>query len=145
MSDHPDTIYSPESFDKSQWHIECPYCGETIGFDGIFNWGWMLDLLPRKISPMDFDGVIEAGQGHYLIMETKDTGKEIPTGQMYTLSRLHRAKSFVVMMIWGKDKPEYFTWIKRNGQKADVMQAGIGNARDFIDSWIKAAEGGLLD
>lgn len=137
---HPPTIYNPEVFDKSQWQIECPHCGNMIGFDGIFHWGWLLDLLPRKISPMDFDGVLEAGQGHYLIFETKDIKNELPQGQLYTLSRLHRAKSFTVMIVWGKTEPEQFTWIKRDGSQSGIFKQGVEEARRFVEKWISWAE-----
>jgi len=135
----PDTIYNPEKFKDAQWNILCPHCNEYIGFDGVFHWGWLIDLLPRKMSPMDFDGVIES-QLHYLIMETKGLQVEIPKGQLYTLGRLNRAKDFVVMQIWGKNEPEQFTWIKRDGEPSGIYLYDVKAAREFVRKWVEYAE-----
>lgn len=94
---------------------------------------------------MDFDGVLELGQGHFLIFETKNMGTDIPRGQLYTLGRLHRAKSFTVMQIWGKTEPEQFTWIKRDGHNSEIFGYGLEEARRFVKNWIRCAEGGRLD
>ncbi len=104
----PDTIKHPENFIDSQWSIRCPHCDEIIGFDGVFHWGWTQGCFGEtKITPMDFDGVVER-HGHYLIFETKDVGKDTPLGQRITLENLTQAKSFCIIKVWGKVKPESF-------------------------------------
>lgn len=55
-------------------------------FDGEFDWDFLLPAFKgTKIQPMDYDCVTERN-GHRLIIETKDTGKDIPIGQQITLT-----------------------------------------------------------
>jgi hypothetical protein len=126
MNDLPDTIKHPSNFVDSQWHIECPHCNRIIGFDGIFDWHWVIqgirDANPEsKIMPTDFDGVIERCR-HYLVMETKDMGIPIPKGQILTLDKLRHPRSFTTMQIWGKRNPEkiIITWPNGNQNNYDV-------------------------
>jgi len=144
---HPDTIRCPESFDKSQWSVICPYCYRTIGFDGIFHWGWVLESIGylkglTKIQPMDFDGVIERHL-HYLIFETKDVKMEISQAQLWTLERLNKAKSFCLMKVWGKEIPETFEAQMRftNGKVYDKTTGeGSIEAKKYVEKWFKWAD-----
>ena len=142
----PNTLYNTQRFEEAQWSIECPYCGSIIGFDGTFDWGWMLDLLPRGITPTDIDSVIEMGLGHFLVFETKLLGMDISTGQNNMLRRLHNAKSFVVVRMWlegdggVKRKVHHFDWIKRNGTDSGITKYGVDEARHFLQSWINFVE-----
>lgn len=137
MSDLPSTIRHPEAFLKSQWSIECPYCNQTIGFDGVFNWGWTSGCFGEtKITPTDFDGVIERNY-HFLIIETKDEGILIPRGQLITLEHLRKAKSFSIMKIWNKTDPASFECIYPTGK---VIQGyGTEEARRFVSNWFRWA------
>lgn len=89
---------------------------------------------------MDFDGVVER-YGHYIVFETKEPNKEIPKGQLITLEGLRTPKSFCVMKIWGKDKPEYFEasygWI--NKKVFEKSGKGVEEARDFVKRWYEWA------
>ena len=144
---HPSTILYPKNFDKSQWAIICPYCYRTVGFDGIFHWGWVLEAIDylkglTKIQPMDFDGVIER-HWHYIIFETKDVGLNISQAQLWTLERISNARSFCIMKIWGKENPEYFESQRylTNG-KSFPMESGEGvdMAKDYVRRWFKWAD-----
>ena len=83
------------------------------GFDGLFDWDFLSPAFKRGIMPMDIDALIECNR-HFLVYETKDCGKEIPTGQRYTLERLVNLRcpncrslvnAFTVLVVRGK-RPE---------------------------------------
>jgi hypothetical protein len=92
----PATIKHPDGFARSP----------SAGFDGVFDWSWTQGCFGnRRISPMDFDGVVER-KGNFLVFETKDSGVPVPEGQMITLKTLHALGCFTVMLIHGKAEPE---------------------------------------
>lgn len=136
----PSTILHPDSFRESQWSIECPHCHSIIGFDGIFDWGWVINAIreadpANKIMPMDFDGVVER-HNHYLVFETKDVGKKAIEAQIWTLERLRIAKTFTVMQVWGKRNPEHIKMIWQNGGTQEYP----GNrAYEIVTRWFRAA------
>lgn len=58
---HPSTIKHHATFERSL----------PIGFDGVFDWSWTQGHLGQgKITPMDFDGVVER-KGNFIVFETK--------------------------------------------------------------------------
>ena len=74
-------------------------------FDGEFGWDFLSCAFSgTKIMPMDFDAVVERN-GHFLIMETKEKGKKIDTGQSITLTRLWKKDGFTILHIEGKTAP----------------------------------------
>lgn len=134
--EHPPTIRNPEAFDSSP----------AAGFDGIFDWRWTEGCFgATKIAPMDFDGVVER-RCHYLVMETKDEGKAIPTGQLITLDNLATPRSFLVMKIWGKTMPMSYRW-KHTLIDGTVLSQGEGyghdNAINLVAGWYRWANGKL--
>lgn len=86
---------------------------------------------------MDFDGVVER-KGHYLIFETKDVGKEIPRGQQITLENLKNPKSFTVLKIWGKSKPEKMVVCPHEGKEKEVTD--IEEMKNIVKRWYKWAD-----
>lgn len=78
------------------------------GFDGEFRWDFISQFAfpGTKIEPMDFDAVIER-RGHTLIIETKETGKDIPKGQALSLANQWRLGA-TIMHLAGKT-PETIT------------------------------------
>jgi len=140
MNKHPDTIKYPETFDEAQWHIECPYCGKIIGFDGIFNWGWTQGCFGEtKITPMDFDGVVERHK-HYLIFETKNEDVKISKGQNLCLSNLRKAESFTIIKIWGKENPVKMIIDFHDEKYKSIELYNINQMRDYISRWYKWAD-----
>jgi hypothetical protein len=132
MNDLPDTIKYPDSFNKSK----------PAGFDGVFDWAWTSGCFGEtKITPMDFDGVVER-RGHYLVMETKDPGREIPKGQQITLDGLPKAKSFTVVKIWGKKKPQKAEILYPNGETETVI--GEEAIRNLVETWYQRADSGEI-
>ena len=132
MSDLPDTIFYPDAFNESK----------AANFDGVFDWSWTQGCFgDTKITPTDFDGVVERN-GHYLIFETKKPGVPVPRGQQWALERLRKAKSFTIMIIWGKETPEDFDMIYSSGRKK--MYHGIDAAKERVSAWFRAADKDIL-
>lgn len=78
----------------------------SAGFDGVFDWSWTDGCFgDGKITPMDFDGVVER-KGNFILFETKDIGVPVPKGQLYTLESAHRLGCFTILLLYGKTKPE---------------------------------------
>lgn len=78
----------------------------AAGFDGVFDWSWTDGCFGAgKITPMDFDGVVER-KGNFLLFETKNLDVPIPKGQLYTLQAAHALGCFTIMLIHGKTSPE---------------------------------------
>lgn len=74
------SLTSPDNFYKSL----------PSGFDGLFDWDFLMGVFPRKIMPHDIDAVVEIG-GRFLCWETKDPGKKTPNGQRTAIIRHVRA------------------------------------------------------
>lgn len=83
------------------------YHSLPAGFDGEFDWDFLIPAFePTKIQPMDIDGIVERN-GHFLVFETKDEGKDIPVGQSITLNALHQLGVFTLFFLYGKNKQEF--------------------------------------
>lgn len=80
------TIRNLEAFIKSLWDWNC-----LAGCFGEEN---------KYFSPTDIDGIVEK-KGYFLLLETKNPGKEIPDGQKIMFDRLIR-RGFTIIIIWGK-------------------------------------------
>lgn len=137
---HPKTILYPETFDASQNRVTCPNCACEFPFDGIFDWWWVIQAIKNenplsKITPMDFDGVVERN-GHFLVIETKDIGVKISTGQLITLKALQSPKSFYVMKVWGKENPTKIEveWAYNNRLVVEKSE-GVGEAMRYVSAW----------
>ena len=137
MSALPSTINNSAAFAESP----------AAGYDGLFDWSWTQGCFgDNKISPMDFDGVIER-HGNFLIIETKNPGCEIPKGQLITLESAHRLGVFTVLLVWGKTAPQTIqVWYPGNhrsdklrGQKSDVVATNTAKARAIVARWYEHA------
>lgn len=132
MTELPDTIKYPDGFNRAK----------PAGHDGVFDWRWTRGCFgDTKITPMDFDAVVER-RGHYLVMETKNPGVPIPSGQEITLQNLPVAKSFTVMKIVGKEEPQSIEIIHPNGTKETVI--GIEAAKKAVRDWYQRADAGEI-
>lgn len=131
----PSTILHPDTFSKSP----------SAGFDGIFDWSWTQGHLgDKKITPMDFDGVVER-KGNFLIMETKGFGVPVPKGQMFTFESAYRLGVFTIMFIQGKARPEQvMTWCQpgfATGRKTLIHHpCGPDRAGRFVGAWYEFAD-----
>lgn len=92
----PSTIKHHATFERSL----------PVGFDGVFDWSWTQGHLGQgKITPMDFDGVVER-KGNFIVFETKGAHVPIPQGQLMTLEAAYRLGVFTVLLVQGKTAPE---------------------------------------
>lgn len=60
------------------------------------------DILPDKRGFTDIDGVTER-HGHFLFLEKKRIGQEIPTGQRIMFERLSLQPKTTVILFWGTE------------------------------------------
>lgn len=135
-TDHPSTIRNPEKFDNSP----------AAGFDGIFDWSWTDGCFGKtKISPMDFDGVVER-HGNFLVFETKEAGAPIPSGQRRALREAYEIGCFTVILIQGKTRPETVQAWCQPGFKNQLDMSefkpvsDINKLRKFVSDWYEYAD-----
>lgn len=127
MSDLPSTITHPEAFRRSI----------APDFDGVFNWEWMRGIYPRKVMPMDFDGVVELN-GWFFIFETKDPGKAVPEGQKYTFKRL--PEMCIVFYIEGKELPKRMAVMHKGKWVSPGWYSGLDHCRAALIEWTQWIE-----
>jgi hypothetical protein len=120
----PATIKHPDGFARSP----------SAGFDGVFDWSWTDGCFgDTRISPMDFDGVIER-KGNFLVFETKNLGVPVPKGQLITLKTAHALGCFTVMLIHGKTEPKS-TEIWLPGSAKKQLLIGKEAAMQKVAAW----------
>lgn len=125
----PATIKHPVGFAHSP----------SAGNDGIFDWSWTHGCFGEgKITPMDFDGVVER-KGNFILFETKNLGVPIPKGQMYTLESAHRLGCFAIFLIHGKLHPESCEIWYPGTHKREVVE-GVDAIRAKVASWYVFAD-----
>jgi len=66
----------------------------------VWNWKPVADALPGRCGVSDLDGVIER-RGHFLILETKRPGEQLPVGQLIMLKALAALPNFLVLVVSG--------------------------------------------
>lgn len=120
----PPTIKHPSGFNHSP----------AAGFDGVFDWSWTDGCFGSgKITPMDFDGVVER-KGNFILFETKNVGVPIPKGQLYTLESAHALGCFTIMIIHGKTKPESAViWLPGTKTRQDII--GLNAIKEKVSAW----------
>jgi hypothetical protein len=70
--------------------------------ENLWDWGFLSDCFGgSRISPTDLDGVVER-KGHFLYLEAKSPGKDVPKGQQIMFDHLIADKRSTVLVIWGK-------------------------------------------
>lgn len=135
MSNLPTTILHPGTFEAAQG----PW------FDGAFDWSFTAGAFGEsKITPMDFDGVIER-KGNFLLFETKAIGVSIPKGQLYTFESAYRLGCFTIVFIEGKRHPEMAkTWcqpgFKSGAKMSRHMPASPDRLNKFSRDWYEYAD-----
>jgi len=130
MIETPETIKYPETFFNST----------PANFDGIFDWSWTKGCFgDSNITPSDVDAIIER-HGNFLLMETKHLDVPILQGQMITLKALYNLRCFTIMLIWGKEIPEYFqVWYPPHFCIKPKDYIGIEKAREVVSRWYEYA------
>lgn len=134
----PDTIKHPDTFLKTP----------SAGFDGVFDWSFTAGCFGNgKITPMDFDGVIER-KGNFLVFETKAVGVPVPQGQIYTFESFYRLGVATIVFIEGKTSPELAKVWCQPGFKGGVKMGNhkpVNSERlsKFCSEWYEFANKGI--
>lgn len=128
MSALPKTVLYPSKFLSSP----------AAGFDGVYDWSWAEHCYGKtKISPMDFDGVVERN-AHFLVYETKDVGKRIDDGQRITLRNLFMLGRFSIFYVWGKTRFDHGVFVSPMCEKP-LEITRIGQAQKLVARWFEVA------
>ena len=130
-------IYSEKAFNESL----------PAQYDGLFDWDWMANCFGEsKIMPMDIDGVVER-KGNFLKFESKEVGKAIPMGQLFTLQAYHRLECFTVLFVYGKKTPEMLaSWDAPDFRSGVVMdetkpvKVTVLQAQNYVAAWYRYAD-----
>ena len=82
--------------------------------------------------------ILATSSFHFLVVETKNVGADIPLGQKIAFERLHKLGVFTIMFIWGKPQPEFAEAWYPTGEK--VQLEGVDQITDFVRRWYSYAE-----
>lgn len=125
----------------------------SAGFDGLFDWDFLLPAFAgTKIQFMDFDGVVERN-GKFLLIETKDEGVPIPTGQRITLQAVLNTGLWTVTHLEGKSHLDIravtfytkgMTIPAVGAHERRICPATPAYVLAKIRRWFKWANGGVL-
>jgi hypothetical protein len=67
----------------------------------LWDWGFLNNCFkPTKIRVTDMDGLVERN-GHFLLIEAKSLGKDIPIGQQILFNNLIKSDRWHVLILWG--------------------------------------------
>ena len=75
--------------------------------ESLWNWDILKGCFGNGIKPTDIDGLVERN-GHFLLLEAKNPGKEVPVGQQILFDKLVAIPSadslatFTVFVVWGR-------------------------------------------
>ena len=79
-----------------------PIRNKDVYMNNLWDWGFLESCFGgTRISPTDLDGVVER-KGHFLYLEAKSPGKDVPRGQQIMFNHLIADKRATVLVIWGE-------------------------------------------
>ena len=102
---------------------------------GVWDWG-ILDgcFGTGKIRPTDIDGFVEH-RGHFLVLEAKGPGADIPRGQERTIEALRETGLFTIIVVWGeKDSPRRLLVLTKNSEYL-YERADLQTFRNVVQWW----------
>lgn len=104
--------------------------------ENLWDWGFLDGCFGgTRIRVTDIDGLVERN-GHFLLIEAKSPGKDVPTGQRILFDRLVQDKRWHVLIVWGEaNKPEEMQVWGRRKTRAD--EATVQRA---VRRWFEYAE-----
>ena len=108
---------------------------EKAYMNNLWDWGFIENILPGSCAVSDIDGIIER-RGHFLLIETKGPGVEVPQGQAIMFDSLSAIPQFSVWVVWGK--PGKVEAMQRWGQA--VFRADNQNLLDTVQLWWELAD-----
>lgn len=92
-------------------------------------------LFPRGITLGDIDSFCEIN-GHFLVIEWKLEGQEIPTGQRIAYNKLAELKQFFVLVVWTDEEGQITS--------SHVMGFGIASKQDCDEEHVSRLVGGWI-
>lgn len=110
---------------------------------GLWDWNCLSGCFGGgRISPTDVDGLVERNR-HFLFLEAKPPGGELPTGQRITLTNLSRQPNTTCIVINGDPKTENVTGITRieNGVPTAIGDPSRAMLRTIVSAWYARADG----
>lgn len=111
---------------------------------GHWEWDWLAGCFgDGLISPTDVDGMVER-RGHFLFIETKMPGAELPEGQRAALERLVSKLGpwARLMVLYGEKDQPTAAQIFRRGKWSEKHAADIFRVREFARRWYEMADRG---
>lgn len=112
------TIHNMEAYTKNLW-----------------DWGFLDECFgATRIRLTDIDGIVERN-GHFLIIEAKSLGKEIPTGQKIMFDHLTKNPNWTVLIIWGDAPDEPTTCMVWGKPKQYIATREV--IKTIVSQWFK--------
>lgn len=111
---------------------------------GIWDWA-ILDgcFGSTRIKPTDIDGLVERNE-HFLFLETKSIGAQIPVGQERAFKALVKVAKATVIVVWGsQNNPVAYKFY--NSQFPDGYMdnnATLQQFRNLVKAWFSVANKG---
>ena len=101
----------------------------------LWDWGFLNDCFGgTRIRVTDLDGLVERN-GHFLFIEAKSNGKDIPLGQKLLFKALIASPQNRVLIIWGEpNKPQMAQFWGHEPFTADEEKI-----RDVVKRWFAYA------
>jgi hypothetical protein len=113
-----------------------PIRNKDVYMNNLWDWGFLSDCFGgTRISPTDLDGVVER-KGHFLYLEAKSPGKDVPKGQQIMFNRLIADKRATVLVIWGEpNAPE-----KAQFWGCKPFVANTAKIQEVVAKWYEHAD-----
>jgi len=107
----------------------------------LWDWGFLDSCFgDTKIKVTDVDGLVERN-GYFLLIETKQEGKDLPKGQSILFDHLIMNPHWAVMVVWGE--PEEPVSIQFWG--CEAFQADKAKMHELVERWFQYANAQTLD
>lgn len=104
--------------------------------ENLWDWGFLDGCFGgTRIRVTDIDGLVERN-GHFLLIEAKSPGKEVPTGQRILFDRLVQDKRWHVLIVWGEPNKPQEMQVWGYGK----MKGGEAKLQDVVRRWFDYAE-----
>lgn len=127
-------MISTGGYNPMRWDCEHRGCWKAKCSPNI---EYFAHALPRKLAFSDLDGIAEVN-GHFLILEWKSHGGELPTGQRILFERLTRLSSKIsVVVVDGDPETMETRQVKyvHGGRYSEWRECDLEGLFDRIQKW----------
>jgi|SRR3990172_10311647 len=109
---------------------------KQIYMDKLWDWGFLDRCFePTRIRLTDVDGIVER-RGHFLLIEAKSPGKDVPTGQQIMFNHLSAIPNWTILVIWGEAPDQPISCMIWGKEKQIASQDTI---RQIVSRWFEEA------